>query len=131
MKIYLAAAYQRQAEMREYRKVLERLPDVAVVSSWLDQEHEDDGQESVPFDVMRKCSQQDLLDIRSCDMFVCFASTPDKPWNRGGRHVELGYALGHHKRCIVIGEGETIFHTLCDQALTFSGFVNWLSALHI
>lgn len=47
------------------------------------------------------------LDITKCDELVMIANEGQ----RGGRHVELGIALGLQKLCHVIGVAENVFHS--------------------
>lgn len=59
-------------------------------------------------------ARRDLLDIATCDAFVVFTGRVTK----GGRHVELGYALGLlecsgiRPAVILVGKRENIFHCL-------------------
>lgn len=55
---------------------------------------------------------RDLSDIDDAELFVFFSLDPEVATPRGGRHVELGYALARGKRIIVVGPRENIFHHL-------------------
>lgn len=50
----------------------------------------------------------DLEDIDRADMLVAVSTMGGK----GGRHVELGYAIGKGKQVAIIGTRENVFHTL-------------------
>ena len=54
----------------------------------------------------------DFEDVRHADVCVAFTEAPDEAQGRGGRHAELGIALGLGHRVIVIGPREHVFHCL-------------------
>lgn len=112
MYIYLAAAYQRQLEMRGVRTQLQRMGH-RVTARWLDAERGVDGwsapyiQEAAP--ALQADARRDMEDIERAQ--AVFSFTDGLP-ARGGRHVEFGYALALGKRLFVIGPREQLFHTL-------------------
>lgn len=118
MKIYLAARYSRNEEMRGIRDRLVSLGHT-VTSRWIDL-HIDAGtklEESFTPEYLAKetefCAtygQHDIDDIVSAD--AVFSFTSSNGGGKGGRHVEFGLALGLGKRCIIVGPRENIFHTL-------------------
>lgn len=105
--------------MKEYAEELKQLG-VEVTARWFD--------ETVPHtvtmaDLPDKYHEEtaliDLYDIDRADALVLFAGTPNDYANiavgalaRGGRHVELGYALATDKDVIVCGPKENVFHHL-------------------
>lgn len=106
MRIYLAARFGRQAELREYRSQLQALGHT-VLSRWLD---EDPSQET-DLSVWRARAVDDLEDIRRCEVMLSF--TDGEP-ARGGRHVETGIAIERGMRLVVIGPVEHVFHALAQ-----------------
>lgn len=129
-KIYLAARYSRNAEMRGVRDVLVEGLGFEVTSRWIDL-HPDvagDFTESFTRDALssepERCAplgQHDLDDIDRADWVVSFTGGG----RNGGRHVEFGYALAQGKRLFVVGERENVFHALSsvEQYPTWSAFV--------
>lgn len=133
MNIYLAARYSRRLELCGYREQLRAMGhDVPAV--WLNGEHQisDTGkpigehgealvEECYGVDEIEKLRRQtalrvkfaedDLADVQACDLLIAFTEQPrDKAGrNRGGRHVELGIAIGQGKRIIIVGPRENLF----------------------
>lgn len=116
MKIYLAARYSRHPEMREHREWLEELGH-KVTSRWIDCHTDVVGDFTSSFtqeflNAQPKLSaplgQHDLDDLDEADSVISFTGGGLK----GGRHVELGYALARGKRLLVVGPRENVFHTL-------------------
>jgi nucleoside 2-deoxyribosyltransferase len=110
MKIYLAAAFERRAEMRETRDRLEILGHT-VTSGWIDLPND-----TKPIGVAElKVSPgqwadfaiADLHDVYNADVLIMFSGG-----GRGGRHTEFGYALALDKQLILIGDRENVFHAL-------------------
>ena len=52
---------------------------------------------------------EDIADVMAAETVVAFTEEPRTCNSRGGRHVELGIALGAGKRVIVIGPRENVF----------------------
>lgn len=111
---YLAGRFSRVEELLGVRDVL-----VAtghhVTSRWLDGDHQ---AEEDDIEAMRRFAQEDVDDILRADVLIAFTETPRTPsTNRGGRHVELGIALGVGPRIIttiVCGPYENAFTTMAD-----------------
>lgn len=57
-------------------------------------------------------AEMDLSDVSSADVFVQFNPKDYERGGTGGRHVELGYAMGKGKPIIVIDARTTVFHHL-------------------
>lgn len=112
IKVYLAAAFGRQAEMRRIRDEIETFSEgnEKVISSWIDVEVDDATPDTVGnADEWQHHAIKDLAEVRDADIMVSFT---DGTWARGGRHVEFGYAYANDLALIVIGPKEHIFHSL-------------------
>lgn len=115
MKVYLAARYSRNDEMRGVRDVLEVLGH-QVTSRWIDQHGGNLLESSVAEklnsdpDGCAKYAQVDVDDLMAADVVVSFTSADGG--GKGGRHVEFGLALGLGKRLVIVGPRENVFHTL-------------------
>lgn len=108
MKLYLAARFGRQAELRRYRTILEHAGH-EVTSSWLDSKK----MVTKPGDC-RIWAEDDLRDLIEAEGIILWSENPKRGWLRGGRHTEFGYALNAGLKCFVIGPRENIFHYLHD-----------------
>jgi hypothetical protein len=114
-RIYLAARYSRNAEMRGVRDVLQALG-YEVTSRWIDQ-HGGNLLESIVAGQLNAepeaCSQYadvDVDDLTRADTVISFTSADGG--GKGGRHVEFGLALGLGRRLVIVGPRENVFHTL-------------------
>lgn len=123
MIIYLAARYTRRLELCGYREQLTGLGH-KVTSRWLNGSHQIDSEGrplgdtgellfeagAPEIDHFRwKFAQDDLEDILASETLIAFTEEPRSGHSRGGRHVELGIALGTGKRIIVAGPRENVF----------------------
>lgn len=115
MRIYLAARFSRNDEMRGVRDVLTALGH-EITSRWIDL-HGGDQLESAAAIVLNSdpasvahFGQHDIEDMLAADLVISFTSADGG--GKGGRHVEHGFALGARKRVMVVGPRENIFHTL-------------------
>jgi hypothetical protein len=115
MKVYLAARYSRNAEMREVRDLLLGLG-YEVTSRWIDQ-HGGMVLESIAAEKLndspgecRGYAEIDVADLVVADAVISFTSADGG--GKGGRHIEFGMAHALGKRLIVVGPRENIFHTL-------------------
>jgi hypothetical protein len=114
-KIYLAARYSRNDEMRGVRDVLTAMG-YEITSRWIDQHNGKLETSYTPEklntdpDECAVLGQHDVADLAAADTVISFTST--NGGGKGGRHVEHGLALGMGKRVIVCGPRENIFHTL-------------------
>lgn len=132
MKIYLAARYSRRVELCGYREALQALGHT-VTSRWLNGDHQisdtgealgdggealvegDDGSQTGRAAALRELfAKEDFADVLACDLLIAFTEPPRSSASRGGRHVELGLALGAMKRVWVVGYRENIFCWLED-----------------
>lgn len=121
MKLYFAARFSRRLELWTYRDDAISLGH-EVTSRWLDRDIRlardgtvtDSAGEPIyippgeTFQRMRtQMAGEDLWDIYAADEVVVFTEDPYTPrLSRGGRHVEMGYALGLAKPITVIGPYE-------------------------
>lgn len=110
MKVYLSARYARREELCRYREQLAGVG-IECTARWLDGEGDDLGTNATI----------DVEDVIAADVLVAFTDEPAEfsphPWaSRGGRHVEVGIAIGAGIPVIVCGPRENIFHHLpsCD-----------------
>jgi nucleoside 2-deoxyribosyltransferase len=110
--VYLAAGFSRKDEIAEKSKEL-RLLGVQVTSTW--------PWEEVPANcTLADCSDtyhqdnaaRDIAEINAADSIILFTQDPTKPFCRGGRMHEFGYAHARGKRLVVVGPRENIFHYL-------------------
>jgi len=93
MNIYLAARYGRRKEIAAIAERLEKHHH-AITSTWVWGEHEAADQSPTTKEA-RTWATDDLTGICQADAFVLFAEPdPQHQGGRGGRWVELGYALG-------------------------------------
>lgn len=132
MRIYLAGRYSRREELCGYREQL-RAAGHNVQAVWLDGMHQisdtgepigEHGEELVEREQMyadkkaaalrQKFAQDDFRDVTMCELCIAFTEEPRSKPNRGGRHVELGIALGQMKRVWIVGPRENIFCWLED-----------------
>jgi hypothetical protein len=139
MRIYLAARYSRRLELCGYREQLQKAGH-KVGSVWLDGEHQISdtgepigesgealveglrpGERLSPVDqseraavLRQKFAKDDFRDVVMCDMLIGFTEPPRSSASRGGRHVELGIALGLMKRVWIVGPRENLFCWLED-----------------
>lgn len=109
MKIYLASNFASQARMKGVRRVLEAL-NHQVVSTWLDE----DGAQS--YELNPECGPgyaiRDRQEVDDADILIIDTLESS---HTGGREVELGLALGSHKRVWRVGPARNIFHTVVNQ----------------
>jgi len=126
LKIYLAARYERRAELSEYAERL-RSWGYVITSSWL-KESDAATFEAITDDVRAEIARRDLADIRDCDLFIRFSETPRSVRTTGGSLVEMGYALALPRTVLVVGPKENVFHYLDDvyQFDTFGDVLNYL-----
>lgn len=127
MKVYIAARYERREEMLDHARGLDTLGHVST-ARWLNGEHE--SLDNVPGWGGRAAefALDDQRDIFAADWLVMFTDPPGTP-ERGGRHVEFGYALALTElgawRVAIVGEPENIFHWLprVHQFATWGEFI--------
>lgn len=141
--IYLAARYSRRLELCEYRAQLEQMG-YSVPARWLNGSHQLDndgrpigetgelmfesGHPSA--DVYRgRFASDDYEDVCAADMIVAFTEQPRSGNSRGGRHVELGIALGRGTPVVIIGPRENVFCWL-PQVRHYDTWADFLGHCH-
>ena len=113
MNVYLAGRFSRLPELVQYADQLESLG-IHCTSRWLRGGHEWVGtsDDDIPVDRLAQFAQEDLDDLNAADVLVCFTESPRTGPARGGRHVEMGYALAKGKAIVVVGHYENVFYCL-------------------
>lgn len=121
--VYLASRYSRKQEMHSYRSQLECVG-LRVNSRWLNGPHQisDDGKPigdtgellveeggAEAENLRTKLVQDDVQDVKEADTLIAFTEPPRSGHSRGGRHVELGMAIGMGKQVVVVGPRENLF----------------------
>lgn len=130
-RVYLAARYGRRLEMVERACELKAAGYVSS-ATWLDGTHETLDESPGWGGRAAEFAKVDLEDIERSDWLVMFADDPGMV-SRGGRHVELGYALalrrhGGRPSVVIIGEPECVFHW-ADEVMRFPTWRAFLGAL--
>lgn len=113
MRIYLAASFARREEMQERAATL-RAMGYVVTSRWIDGGHEAENGISAADPNHVGFANEDLQDIEDAHVLIAFTEPPNTRFGRGGRHVEMGFALGIGNIVIVVGHRENIFTILPD-----------------
>jgi hypothetical protein len=106
MDIYIAAPYPIRDRAVALMQRLEA-EGFGVTSTWL---REDD-------ELADKYAQLDLDDIGRSDALVLMNPDEWKNAGTGGRHVEMGFALGLNRHVVVVGERSNIFHYLDEVVI--------------
>ena len=111
MKLYIASFFDDRQRLRPHADKL-WAKGHEVVSSWLNEVSRPEGMSQEEF--WKKLAIKDLAEINACDLLILdtFSITP-----RGGREVELGFALGRFQSKLVylVGPIRNVFHTLVDR----------------
>lgn len=106
-KIYLAARFGRQAELRGVRDKLHAIG-YEVISSWLDEDPTTEGK--LDRAEAARIARVICDEILRVSVVVCFIDGKDGS-SRGGHQVEFGYAFAKGKVVISVGTVErNIFH---------------------
>ena len=115
MRAYIAARYDRREEVYAYSHELEALG-IEIVSTWIDGHHEvrPDVERDATEEEIRSWAEEDLRDLRRADTLIFFSEPPGNGSKRGGRHVEMGFALAKGHRILVVGDPENVFHRLFE-----------------
>lgn len=134
-RIYLAARYSRNAEMRDVRAYLVAAG-YEVTSRWIDCHADVVGDYTASFtteflnaspQLSAPLGQHDLDDLAAADIVMSFTCGTG---GKGGRHVEFGVGIGLGKRLIVVGPREHVFHTLA-RVEHYDELPSALAALHV
>jgi len=133
--VYLAARYSRRKEILGYAEQLKKIG-VAITSRWIEGSHQISDDQLGLIDKQLHESEEaaqlgqrfaieDVTDIANADLFIGFTEEPRTVSSRGGRHVELGLALGNGLECWIVGPRENVFHCLPEVRC----FSDWPEAL--
>ena len=113
----MAAKFRRRHELQGRRAELTRLGHI-VTSRWIDQKEDTENADTAAID---------LADIEAADCLLSFSEVP-RTEGRGGRHCELGIAIGMNKGVIVIGHREHIFAHL-PEVLHFEYWMDFMATM--
>jgi hypothetical protein len=131
---YLAARYTRRLELCDYRDQLYQRG-IDVPARWLNGGHQLDGkgrpiteQGELQFEngdprvdhLRKRFARDDYDDVTNADVLIAFTEEPRgdaSGASRGGRHVELGIAIGQRKPVYIVGPRENIFCWLYPDVL--------------
>lgn len=116
MKIYLAAAWSRQLEIRAVAAELNELPGIQVVSRWLNEPTLPPRVENID-EFRQSRAVLDLEDVLGTEVLVRFtddlsAETVPSRLASGARMFEMGYAYATQKKVVVVGGHQPIFDYL-------------------
>lgn len=117
LQVYMCSVFNRKEWVDGLRVWLEENYPFKVVSRWHQISHQDTGEDIDKTGWSRladKVAREDLEDIDKADVIVCCTEekvdeTTPQAW-RGGRHVELGYAMGKGMPIVVLGRREATFY---------------------
>jgi nucleoside 2-deoxyribosyltransferase len=109
IKVYLAADYRLKDELYILALILQTAG-LEVTSRWIHAKNEPIT--GLSQERRRECAAMDLEDISGADVFVVVNPAEFADNGTGGRHVELGYALGIGKPVVVFGERTNVFHSI-------------------
>jgi hypothetical protein len=122
--VYLASRFARRDEMRAIASELSAAG-FLVTSRWLQSSAALTAAELEPGRLGGQLACMDLEDLRRAELLVAFTEEPDQQRpGRGGRHTELGIALGLGIGVVLVGPREHVFHTLPE----IQQFPDWSSA---
>ncbi len=105
MRIYIAARYGRRTDAAALGKELAAAGH-EITARWLTGIH---GQDDGNMSRWGEFALDDVQDMDRADVLIALTEPPTDAHPRGGRHVELGYALGTGKRIVLIGPRENVF----------------------
>lgn len=110
MNIYIACPYPE----RHYALVVRKFclgRGWQVCARWLDPSHDGLPAFQTP-ELQRIDALEDMQDIASCDVMLVLSPLGYAERGTGGRHVELGIAIGLGKRIVLLGDPTNVFHRL-------------------
>lgn len=105
-KVYISSRITRRAEMAEVAQKLEAVG-FTITSSWVRDASE---QEYKPKTDYTEAARLDHEQVIEADILLTFSEPLGSANVGGGRHTELGIALGLGRRCAVVGPKEQVFH---------------------
>lgn len=107
--VYLAARFEMREALGAWRDLF-RTHGIDVTSRWIGGDHDTPRAGEAEDAARRRFAEEDLDDIRVADCVVLLNPREHHRSGRGGRHVEVGYALALGKPIIIVGERENVFH---------------------
>src|SRR5271166_2519107 len=114
MRVYLAARFERQHEMRCYAEQL-RAEGIEVVSTWLEFDSPSlDGFSGIATERRALQAMLCVQQLVTTNVVAVFSDVPHAPDSHGNKHVEMGAALALGKRVLLCGKPENNFHELPD-----------------
>lgn len=122
MKIYLAACFGQQAEVRDKANEL-HVQGHLCTSNWRFEKPSGDGSETKFAGKYLQAAMQDLRDINDADMLVLLAGQVSQT---GGKHFEVGYAVAKGKQVVIVGAAENVFHWMLPRFTTWQEFMETL-----
>lgn len=125
--MYVAADYRRQGEARTLLESVHRELGIQPLCRWAMEGEPGEGMGGAVQDkaFALAAAKMDLEDVYQADVFVQLTTGE---LCRGGRQVELGFALANGKPILVVGPPEHVFHhhDTIDHVETFGEVVAWL-----
>ena len=115
MRLYLAAAFARRAELQTYAAEL-RQSGHTVTSRWHEGERHQATEEELlgPDQTLAiRLAYEDWDDLERAELLIAFTDGQQRPG--GARHAEFGLALGLHMVCWICGPREHVFHALAER----------------
>lgn len=108
MKIYVAGTYASKLDLRPIRDKIWSLGH-EITSSWLDEVSKPASMSADDF--RKKLAIKDLCEVASADILIVDADKMS-----GGKHVELGFAIGRFQKQLIwfVGNPSNIFYELAD-----------------
>ena len=117
MKVYVAASYPRKQEAKTLALIIASHGHT-ITSDWfnLDEGYNDDGARKCESERamnyrLQRAAVKDVKQVVECDVIICFTDGESQS-THGGRHSELGIAIGLDKKCFIIGPKEQVMHWL-------------------
>lgn len=121
MRLYVAGPFPMRRKLRSFRDDVQALGHV-VTATWVDVEPDED---DVSWDDRTSAAHQCLAEVADADVLAIVTAAPEL--GRGGRHVELGWALALDKLVWRIGPRSNIFTALADRSFpAVAGCLDWL-----
>lgn len=128
MKVYIAGSSQELRRASRALEIAEKLG-LEVVSTWVSQIKLDGNANPIDFETRRACSDQDLAEVRDCDVLWLLVPLDDRYSH--GAFVEYGYAAACNK--IIVSSGPTVRSIFCSLGHEFGAdaeAARWIQSLH-
>lgn len=111
LKVYIASRYEDREDALALKKFLEEHGFI-IVAQWLTPKDDDQPMEKIKDNVelVQEIGERAIRDIYESDVIVVMSPKKAHGTGTGGRHVELGIAMGSQKGIVIYGERENVFH---------------------